>query len=71
MKVESRHGWVKLVARYLESIAPDVLMTRRGWWQACEELGLPGYEHLDGGSEINVLYDADHRELRPVQLRHG
>ncbi len=59
VKVESPHGWVKLVARYLETIAPDVLMSRRGWWESCQELGLPGYDHLDGGSEVNVLYDAD------------
>ena len=65
VKIESRHGWVKMVARYLESIAPDVLMSRRGWWQPCEELDLPGYEHLDGGSEINVLYDAELKNFDP------
>ena len=32
-------------------------MSRRGWWQDCPDLGLPGYEYLDGGSEVNVLYD--------------
>ena len=65
VKIESRHGWVKMVARYLESIAPDVLMSRRGWWQPCEELDLPGYEHLDGGSEINVLHDAELKNFDP------
>ena len=57
VKVESPHGWVKLVARYFECIAPDVLMSRRGWWQDCPDLGLPGYGYEDGGSEVNVLYD--------------
>lgn len=56
-RVESPHGWVKLVARYLPTIAPDVLMSRRGWWEDCPELGLPGYGCEDGGSEVNVLYD--------------
>lgn len=56
-RVESPHGWVKLVARYFPAIAPDVLMSRRGWWEDCPELGLPGYGFEDGGSEINVLYD--------------
>ncbi len=65
VKIESKHGWVKMVARYLESIAPDVLMSRRGWWQPCEELDLPGYEHLDGGSEINVLYDSELENFDP------
>ena len=57
MKIESPHGWVKMVARYFEGIAPDVLMSRRGWWEDCPELGLPGYGCEDGGSEVNVLYD--------------
>ena len=57
-RVESPHGWVKLVARALPTIPPDVLMSRRGWWQSCEELGLPGYGCTDGGSEVNVLYDS-------------
>jgi anaerobic selenocysteine-containing dehydrogenase len=61
MKIESRHGWVKMVAEYFEGIAPDVLMARRGWWQACRELGLPGYSVLNGGAEPNVLYSGDEK----------
>lgn len=57
MKIESPHGWIKLTAEYFEGIAPDVIMAKRGWWQSCEELGLPGYDFLDGGCESNVLYD--------------
>jgi len=34
-------------------------MTRRGWWQGCEELGLAGYDAYDGGSEANNLYNSD------------
>ena len=33
-------------------------MGRRGWWQGCPELGIPGYSCLDGGAEPNVLYSA-------------
>ena len=65
VKVESPHGWVKLVARYFECIAPDVLMSRRGWWQDCPDLGLPGYDYLDGGSEVNVLYDSEIEHFDP------
>ncbi len=65
VKVESPHGWVKLVARTMEGIAPDVLMSRRGWWQKCDELDLPGYGHGDGGSEVNVLYDSDPAHFDP------
>ena len=34
-------------------------MTKRGWWQGCDELGLPGYAEFNGGSEVNNLYNAD------------
>ena len=64
-RVESPHGWVKLVARYFDCIAPDVLMARRGWWEDCQELGLPGYGCEDGGSEVNVLYDDDPNNYDP------
>lgn len=64
-RVESPHGWVKLVARYFDCIAPDVLMARRGWWEDCQELGLPGYGCEDGGSEVNVLYDDDPANFDP------
>ena len=65
MKVESPHGWVKLVAEYFEGISPEVLMTRRGWWQDCEELGLPGYGCFDGGSDSTVLYDSTIENFDP------
>ena len=59
VRVESPHGWVKLRARYFDGIAPDVLMSRRGWWEGCDELGLEGYGCEDGGAEVNVLYDSE------------
>jgi thiosulfate reductase / polysulfide reductase chain A len=61
VKVESPHGWSKLKAEYFEGIAPEVLMTKRGWWQECAELDLPGYSVFDGGSEANNLYNADEK----------
>jgi thiosulfate reductase/polysulfide reductase chain A len=59
VKVESPHGWCKLKAEYFAGISPEVLMTKRGWWQSCEELDLPGYDTGDGGSEVNALYNSD------------
>jgi anaerobic selenocysteine-containing dehydrogenase len=59
IKVESPYGWVKMTAEYFDGIAPDVLMSKRGWWQECEDLNLPGYDVFDGGSEVNVLYNSD------------
>ncbi len=49
------------MAEYFPGISPEVVMTKRGWWQSCEELGLPGYATGDGGSEVNNLYNSDER----------
>lgn len=65
MNIESVHGNVKMTAKYFDSIAPDVLMTRRGWWEECQELGLPGYGALDGGADPNVLYDSEIENFDP------
>ena len=65
VRVESPHGWVKLQASYFEGIAPDVLMARRGWWQGCADLGIPGFGYLDGSCETNGLYDASPRSFNP------
>lgn len=59
IKIESPHGWCKLKAEFFEGISPEVLMAKRGWWQACEELDLPGYSVFEGGSEVNILYNSD------------
>ncbi len=59
IRIESPHGWVKMTAQYFEGISPEVLMARRGWWQNCEELDLPGYGCMDGGGDPTVLYNTD------------
>jgi anaerobic selenocysteine-containing dehydrogenase len=57
--VESPHGWIKVKAIYFPGIRPDTIMSLHGWWQGCDELGLPGYPILDGGANTNVLYSTD------------
>ena len=57
--IESPHGWIKATAKLFPGIAPDVIMGLHGWWQGCEELGLPGYDLLDGGANTNLLYTVD------------
>jgi hypothetical protein len=46
-------------ALYFPGIRPDTIMSLHGWWQGCDELGLPGYSILDGGANVNVLYSTD------------
>jgi anaerobic selenocysteine-containing dehydrogenase len=57
--VESPHGRIKVKALYFPGIRPDTIMSLHGWWQGCDELGLPGYPILDGGANVNILYSTD------------
>jgi anaerobic selenocysteine-containing dehydrogenase len=57
--VESIHGRMKVKAIYSPEIRPDVVMSLHGWWQGCDELGLPDYPLLDGGANVNVMYSTD------------
>lgn len=57
--VESPHGYMKLKAEIMPGIRPDTVMSLHGWWQGCEELGLPSYPLLDGGANTNIMYSVD------------
>ncbi len=57
--VTSPHGWMKVRAAYFSGTLPDVVMGLHGWWQGCDELGLPGYPLLNGGANINIMYTVD------------
>jgi anaerobic selenocysteine-containing dehydrogenase len=57
--VESPHGMMKVKAEITPGIRPDTVMALHGWWQGCDELGLPGYSVLDGGANTNNMYSVD------------
>jgi anaerobic selenocysteine-containing dehydrogenase len=57
--VESPHGSMKIKAEVHGGIRPDTVMALHGWWQGCEELGLPGFALLDGGANTNSMYSVD------------
>ena len=44
---------------HFPGIPPDIVMGLHGWWQSCDELGLPGQALLDGGANANLLYSID------------
>lgn len=51
-------GQVRARARFRDSLAPDVVAAQHGWWQHCEELGLPGYPaHGEGSANLNLAID--------------
>ena len=54
--LETEMGKVKLKAKFNESLHPAVVTTVYGWWQACEELKLPGYDPFrSDGANTNLL----------------
>jgi anaerobic selenocysteine-containing dehydrogenase len=44
MIVETPRGAIKVRARVTPNIVPGVVCCQHGWWQACKELKLPGYD---------------------------
>jgi anaerobic selenocysteine-containing dehydrogenase len=59
VRVESPHGTMRMKAEIYPGIRPDTVMALHGWWQGCEELGLPEYPLLDGGANTNNMYSVD------------
>jgi len=54
--VETPDGRVRAQADVTEAIMPGVVCCSHGWWEACEELGLPGFDPFtDAGANQNLL----------------
>jgi anaerobic selenocysteine-containing dehydrogenase len=60
MIVESPRGAIKVRARVTPNIVPGVVCCQHGWWQACKELKLPGYDpYADDGANPATLIGTD------------
>jgi anaerobic selenocysteine-containing dehydrogenase len=58
--LETASGSVRLKAKFKETLHPRVVATPYGWWQGCQELGLPGYDPFGpGGANANLLIPND------------
>ena len=56
MRIETPEGSVRARARLNETLAPEVVCGQHGWWQACAELGAPGYDAFsEEGANFNLL----------------
>ena len=54
--VESPNGAMRARARLNEMLDPEVVCGEHGWWQACPEIGAPGYDPFSNdGSNYNLL----------------
>jgi anaerobic selenocysteine-containing dehydrogenase len=60
MIVETPRGSIKVRARVTPNIVPGVVCCQHGWWQACKELKLPGYNPYDAdGANPSTLIGTD------------
>jgi len=58
--LETAAGSVRLKARFKDALHPRVVATQYGWWQGCQEIGLPGYNALGPeGANANLLIPHD------------
>jgi anaerobic selenocysteine-containing dehydrogenase len=58
--LETATGRIRLKAKCKGSLYPGVVCTAHGWWQSCQELGLPGYDPFGPeGANANLLVSND------------
>jgi anaerobic selenocysteine-containing dehydrogenase len=55
LAITTPRGRVRARAHLNTTLADGIVAARHGWWQACPELDLPGYDALDAdGANINL-----------------
>jgi anaerobic selenocysteine-containing dehydrogenase len=60
VRIETPEGSVRARARMNESLAPNVVCGQHGWWQACPEIGAPGYDPFSpDGANFNLIIGDD------------
>jgi anaerobic selenocysteine-containing dehydrogenase len=61
--VETPRGRVRAVADVTPSIMPGIVCANHGWWEGCEELGLPAMDPFsESGGNLNLLVYNDKRD---------
>jgi len=56
VRIETPHGSVRARARMNDTLAPNVVCGQHGWWQACDEIGAPGYDPFGPeGANFNLI----------------
>jgi anaerobic selenocysteine-containing dehydrogenase len=56
VRIETPEGSVRARARLNDSLAPGVVCGQHGWWQACPEIGAPGYDPFSAdGANLNLV----------------
>jgi anaerobic selenocysteine-containing dehydrogenase len=61
--VETPAGGMRARARLNDKLDPRVIVGEHGWWQSCDELGMPGYDPFEtDGANFNRTVDATIRD---------
>jgi anaerobic selenocysteine-containing dehydrogenase len=61
--VETPSGRVRAQANVTDAILPGVVCCSHGWWEACPELGLPGFDPFtEAGANQNLLVHNDQHD---------
>ena len=56
VQIETPGGSVRARARMNDTLAPNVVCGQHGWWQACVEIGAPGYDPFGAdGANFNLI----------------
>jgi anaerobic selenocysteine-containing dehydrogenase len=56
ISLKTPKGNVRARAKFNASLDPQVVFGQHGWWEACDELGLPGYPPFGTGSaNLNLV----------------
>ena len=56
VRVETPDGRIRVRARFNDSLEPRVVCGQHGWWQACPEIGAPGYDPFSpDGANYNAI----------------
>lgn len=56
VRIETPEGSVRARARFNETLKPEVVCGQHGWWQACAEVGAPGYDAFSPeGANFNLI----------------
>lgn len=63
--IETPKGRVRARARINEALDPQVVCGQHGWWQACPEIGAPGFEPF-GPDSANFNLLIGHGDIDPV-----
>jgi anaerobic selenocysteine-containing dehydrogenase len=60
VRIDTPAGSVRARARLNDAIHPGVVCGEHGWWQACPEVGAPGYDAFSQeGANFNLVIGRD------------